>query len=385
MEKVCDFNICTGCGLCSNICPKNAISMLEIGEHGHFKPYIDPARCVECHLCEKKCPALNESVFHGNLDTYAAWLTDDEKRKGSSSGGVAAALYETALGQGFHIVGTYLDDGFRARMELTDDPARVRAFQGSKYMQVIPGSVYSDAVRVLKNSGKVLFIGSPCQCAAMKTAAGTDQDRLITVELICHGTPAQKIFLEHAAMHENRSGAKISDVSFRSEKGVELTLSSGSRVIWQHTMREDEYLFAFNYGLLHNESCYTCPYARPDRAGDLTIGDFWKLGTKIPFQKPECRVSFLGVNTEKGREFLHTCQLLRLEKRDYQEALDGNPNLNHPSVKHPDYDRFWSAYREGGLKNAYAGTIGHAIRNLRIKRGIERKVKGAIKRMLRMK
>ena len=46
---------CCGCTACLNICPKQAISMLE-DQKGFLYPKIDCSKCVECGLCQKVCP-----------------------------------------------------------------------------------------------------------------------------------------------------------------------------------------------------------------------------------------------------------------------------------------------------------------------------------------
>ena len=45
-----DKNVCTGCGLCRNVCPANAISILN------GKAALDPDKCVKCYCCAEICP-----------------------------------------------------------------------------------------------------------------------------------------------------------------------------------------------------------------------------------------------------------------------------------------------------------------------------------------
>ena len=48
---------CTGCKMCADVCGKEAISF-ETDEQGFWYPKVDKKLCVECGLCEKKCPSL---------------------------------------------------------------------------------------------------------------------------------------------------------------------------------------------------------------------------------------------------------------------------------------------------------------------------------------
>lgn len=53
MEIVCDYNICTGCGLCVAECPKQCISLTKRGHLDHFYPQIDTHICIDCAMQEK--------------------------------------------------------------------------------------------------------------------------------------------------------------------------------------------------------------------------------------------------------------------------------------------------------------------------------------------
>ena len=45
-----DVEKCSGCESCVDICPSEAISMVE----GHA--FIDVDECIECGSCEAECP-----------------------------------------------------------------------------------------------------------------------------------------------------------------------------------------------------------------------------------------------------------------------------------------------------------------------------------------
>lgn len=92
MEFICDKKICTGCGLCVSMCPKQCIKMVPVGNLGHLYPQIDQDKCVDCGLCKKKCPSLNIPIQTAPITAYAAIAKDKEEYNSSTSGGAASVL-----------------------------------------------------------------------------------------------------------------------------------------------------------------------------------------------------------------------------------------------------------------------------------------------------
>ena len=85
-----DWEKCTGCGNCADICPNEAITMVEIPEieakpgEKNERPKLDYGRCCFCGLCVDICPPgclrLSRDYFHIHFDTGTfVFFPRDEK------------------------------------------------------------------------------------------------------------------------------------------------------------------------------------------------------------------------------------------------------------------------------------------------------------------
>lgn len=96
--------------------------------------------------------------------------------------------------------------------------------------------------------------------------------------------------------------------------------------------QDDLYFDAYLRGICYREDCYQCRYACMQRTGDLTIGDYdgKKLFRNHELEK-EAHHSLVLVNTNKGEKFFRTiCGQLIYEKKDVNDAIENNWQLQHP-------------------------------------------------------
>ena len=84
---------CCGCDACSQVCPQRCIVMKE-DECGFWYPRVDEAVCINCHLCERVCPIINQNESKKPLNVYAAKNKDERIRIQSSSGGIFTLIAE---------------------------------------------------------------------------------------------------------------------------------------------------------------------------------------------------------------------------------------------------------------------------------------------------
>lgn len=330
IDTICDISKCTGCSACKNICPTGAIDMEE-GLIGHIFPSISE-KCIECKKCVHTCPVNKEAPLLTPQKVYAAWVNDDNEHHTSTSGGAAACFTNTCLEHNGVVYGAAsLPRGVirHIRIDNKDDAWKLK---GSKYVHSHINDKFKDVKKDLDDRKDVLFIGLPCQVAGLKNYIGCKDERLICVDLICHGVPSQRVLFDYlkAKGHDRQN---IQRVGFREEKGFYLTVSENGKIVYREPEYNDYYYMAFNDNLCFRNSCYACRYATEKRCGDITIGDFWGLGKREPFNyDTHGNVSVIMINNNKGAEFLNQCSSkLTLIERSLGEAVAGNHNLSRPS------------------------------------------------------
>lgn len=323
--EICSQTLCTGCGACVAACPKRCIS-LQPNPQGHLLPVIDIKTCVNCNLCRKTCPVNSPVPLHEPNACYAGWAKDEQDRTTSSSGAASSVFAVHFIQKGGIVYGAALQDQRvqHIRVSKMEDLARIK---GSKYVYSYAAEVYPQIKQDLSDGKQVLFLGSPCQNAAVYNLVG-DNPNLTLVNLICHGVPSMQILLDHL---KSKHITEIKKIQFRNNNDTYNFCCNDYKAL-EHIF-PDIYVTCFLKGYTYRDSCYNCAYAQAKRTGDITIGDFWGLGKETPFEGGDTSkgCSVIIINTSKGKELLETCQgKLQLFPRKYQEAVDGNSQLRAP-------------------------------------------------------
>ena len=350
--QLCDKMTCTQCLACVNICPKGCIKMVDAGQ-GFAVPQINELICVECGSCMRACHQLEESLERNTpAKTLACWTKVTSDRKKSSSGGAFSVLARKVLSQNGVVFGATMSKDLKVHhigIEKAEDLPRL---QGSKYVQSYLGDTYVLVRNYLKDGRMVLFTGTPCQVGGLLTFLRKKYENLITCDMVCHGVPSQRAF--DAFCERTHLGGTCEGISFRFTEGWGFQLARelisptkagdfNSACVKRKPVCPSKawYMRAFNKSLMFNEACYTCSYAQVGRVSDFTMADYWGLGVKAPFNHPTyLGISMLLVNTPKAVELLNELPDLYYEERDLQEAIDGNYNLTHSSVRPDNRDAF---------------------------------------------
>lgn len=347
---------CTACTVCKNVCPKNAIS-LEYDKEGFLYPKIDSDKCVSCGLCAKSCHVLNK---HRNTKetskVYYGYIKDQAVRKLSSSGGVFSAISDIVLKENGLIVGAYFDEKTKKILHASSDTVEFSKFRSSKYAESEMGDILLEIESALNKNRKVLFTGTPCECAGVRLKFKNNQNLLI-LDFLCHGVPSSKLFSDMLLELEKKNKSGLIDYKFRtkqfgwSQSGVSArfkngkTFSSVSRCDWFYRACMMDNLFL-------RKSCYTCDKVAYSSA-DITIGDFWGVANYKPEINDQKGLSVIIVNTKSGEKLLEkikeTCNVYSADKKYIDYTLNVKTNDKKLALR----DKRFNEYLNIGAK-AYA-------------------------------
>jgi len=332
---------CTGCFACQNICPVGAITFEN--KSGFFKPFVDVAKCIDCGKCTSHCHLLSDQTNNTEQKCYAAMASDDLRMK-SSSGGAFTLLAEEIISMGGTVWGAAYTSSFEVEHFCASTLGELEKLRGSKYMQSRIGNAYKRIEKELKTDVPVLFTGTPCQVAGLKSYLNKEYDKLYTIDLICHGISSSAVFKGY--MQGCHNDKTISKIGFKEKKPwgwrPGMNISFGDDSTYQRIADRDPFFRAYLSGMSQNPSCSRCKYSKLHRPGDLTIGDFWGVQKFNPRLNDDRGTSVILTNSEKGKKLLESVQTFKkIEEVPIEFAVEGNRSLSVPTPSHPRSARFF--------------------------------------------
>ena len=307
--------LCCGCSSCKEICPKDALQMVCNNE-GFRYPELNKDKCIDCGLCDKVCPILNATSFKHleKQQVYAAVNKDDNVLKESSSGGIFSVIASYILLNGGYVCGAAFEDDLYLHHILINSKEELYRLRGSKYIASENEGIYTEIKNLLNDGIMVYYTGTGCQVAGLRAFLRKEYVNLITSDLVCHGTPSQKMFRAFVTEIEKKYNVKLYNYAFRDKKvngwscnsssSSSRELATGRNVYMDFERIQNAYFTAFISGSINREGCYECPFADPHRCGDITLADYWGVEQFHKEIKAFKGVSAIVVNTDKGRDLL---------------------------------------------------------------------------------
>lgn len=353
MPQLALKNMCTGCTACYSVCPKHAIDMGADAE-GFLHPVIAQERCISCGLCEAVCPVLHSIPDHnGQTVAYAAICTQEDTRMQSTSGGVFTLLARWVIGQGGTVFGAAYDQNFSVHhcgITRVEDLKKLRT---AKYSQSVLGDSFCQVRKLLKEGRYVLFSGTPCQIAGLQAYLKKPWERLILVDVICHGVPSPKVWEHYIAYRRNQDAPDscVQAINLRSKEtgwpGYSIRFAYENGTVYSAKNNEDPFLRGFVGDYYLRPSCYECGFKGISRSCDFTLADYWGVWNQLPEYHDGRGTSLVLLHSPKAHEIWTEIQSdLRCREQNPQEAVQENPSALTASRKPGNRAAFWERYEK---------------------------------------
>jgi len=180
---VSDDNMCTGCGVCSAVCPHDVISMIVDEKRGVYQSDVNLDTCTDCTMCLKSCPPLTWSnkqkseqyneLVGDYISSYAVYSNDEDIRRDSASGGFITSfliyLLENKLIKGAIVVKRDEKNPLISKPFLATTIEEIKEAKGSKYSPVKFDEIVKEIVE--NNYEDLAVVGLPCHIEGIAKAS----------------------------------------------------------------------------------------------------------------------------------------------------------------------------------------------------------------------
>lgn len=342
MPSLAEPNLCVGCSACASICPKRCIEM-EKDQYGFKYPvFMHPANCVECGMCESVCPVLNESIKENDDQpfAYAAFTKDEHIRQDSSSGGIFTEIAKRVIEENGVVYGAAYDERFVVCHCCVDKIDDLQKLRGAKYAESNLGSSFVEILDRLKHGQLVLFSGTPCQVAGLKSFVRKDFNNLICIDIVCHGVPspmAWDAYIKYRA-EKDADGKLPQSINLRSKETgwskykysnvFEYVDGKKSSTVSSQSLFMK--LFVGDY--ISRPSCSECKFKGYSRVSDITLGDFWGIWDIEPEMDDNKGTSVILVHTPNGEKLWMDIEpKINSKEVTLEQASQQNQSMLKPS------------------------------------------------------
>ena len=352
VNNIKESYLCYGCGLCTVVCPKEAITM-KYDAIGRLMPDIDDSKCVNCGLCANNCSSLDKKgiqlpiaadSFVGNfINVYIGKSKDDFIYKNGQSGGVVTSilkyLFDTGKIDGAIICQVdYYTTEYIPKAIVATSVSELYACQGSSY---VPVDMIS-AVKEIKNLKSIAVVGTGCHIEAyhaLESFKSKYRD-IITYKLglICDRTLCRtvtnvlekdifKTELRKIVWRDKSKDYKRASLKILTNKGTEKELPR-----WQRMVLKDPFT---------NPRCRIC-FDKLAVHADIVLGDPWGME---------------GVNWKYGDNVVIT----RTAKG--QETIEDMIKDSYINVKHANIESLLSGQHIGKRKDTVSCALRYYLDN----------------------
>jgi len=379
--------LCTGCGTCVALCPKEAIELTLNEKKGIYIPQLNEEKCNNCGICYKVCPghevdfkSLNLEIFGrepvdiliGNyLNYYIGHSTEYDIRYNSAAGGLITQLLIFALEEGI------IDGALVTRMEknkpLEPEPFIARTREDiieaskSKYCPV-PANTALKEILKSKEGEKFAVVGLPCHIHGIRKAEQINKKLkekiVLHLGLLCS---INRNFLsqEYLLKQFNVKKEDVVKFDYRGEGwigGMMITLKNGNKIYsplpiyWSQMLRL--YFIPLRCTLCSDQSC---------ELSDVSFGDIWlpefrddKIGTSVIISRTETGDKILNMMKSKNKISLNKIKRDKLVESQIHPLRAKKNHLNAHIAFLKLFGKKIPIYNQKLLKSNF-GAYMHAI------------------------
>ena len=271
----------------------------------------------------------------------------------ASSGGAFGAMARYVLTLKGIVFGACMDKEYNINYLGIEKIEDLKLLHGSKYVQSYVNDTYRKVKEELQKDRYVLFCGCPCQVAGLNSYLHKSYEKLITMDLICHGVPSQPYFKNYVNdLLKKKKKDGITDFRFRWKSPQTQQNVHGSSSVYTGYYSKDYYMTYFLWGKGYRPSCYRCQFAGGKRQGDFTIGDFWNNKVAhLPIDDSK-GASLILLNNNKAQqlEYIFKRNGIYLPVPTLKDAISGDGGqLKHPCKHDIRCELIYILYKLFGL------------------------------------
>ena len=352
---------CCGCTACQQICPVPCITM-EPDEEGFLYPKINEGLCIGCRKCEAVCPIQSPPPVKAEAQTYVGYAKNENVRSVSSSGGIFSLAAAYVFKRGGVVFGAAFDDAFAVHHICVESEKDLDRLRGSKYVQSSLENTYAQTEEYLIDGRWVLFSGTACQIAGLKNYLGKEYDRLLTIDVLCHGVPSPKIWKLYLEDQERKYNSKIISIQFRDKKlgwkrySIRIQFENGQEYAVPFT--KDKFMNMFLANIDLRPACHDCRFKEFPRVSDMTIGDCWGIENYMPEMDDDKGTSLFMVHSPKGERILEAIREdLAVKEAELNRFLSGDADLRKSVDMHPNRKKYWAGVYRGESLDVLHGYV----------------------------
>lgn len=258
---------------------------------------------------------------------YIGYTSENSIRMSSTSGGICQLIARKVIDNRGYVSGVVFDKNFNLHRIITNSLDDLENINKSKYVQANQGNSYREIKQLLKDGKKLLFVGTPCQVAGLRSFLQKDYKELYTIDFVCLGVPSPIAWRKYKT--EIEGDLKLEELDFKDKRNgwrnftFHAKFNNGTE--FNEPGRDNIYMKSVISKWNSRPCCYSCPFRSIERMSDITVADAWGVEAIASDFLDDKGTSSVMVNNVKGEELMQLIsKYLKYEEVDVRNLWLGN-------------------------------------------------------------